>query len=87
MSAQISHMIRSTYYNEQHALQELIETIESIEYEKNIHESSCCYSEEQIVITLNGKAIAFSFQGSCISALFAFIDTIAKENGYELNYY
>ena len=85
MNYTVSHNVHSEYYNEEYALQELIDLIESVEYEKDLIEHKCCYSTEQISITLNGRTVAFSFKDKNIEALFSFIGFIAKEKGYKLN--
>jgi len=75
------------HYNEAFALETLLKAIsDALEYDMAETDANNSKPGEQITINVAGKAIAFYIGGVQIDALYNFIQSIADENGYEVDY-
>lgn len=77
---------RHALYNELDALQELFTATEELLADSVVYLEQGEDYEGDIMITVGGKTFAFYAGGVQATAVHAFIESIADENGYEVDY-
>lgn len=73
-------------YNEAEALQQLMQTINTALSDERFKQSEDDVMSDEILITIGGTQTAFYLGGPQVDGLMAFIDHIANENGYEVDF-
>jgi hypothetical protein len=77
---------RLSTYNEAEALQQLMQTINTALSDERFKQYEDDVMSDEILITIGGVQTAFYLGGPQVDGLMAFIDHIANENGYEVDF-
>lgn len=81
-----NYSTRLSTYDEANALQQLLETINEATSNERFERYEDDVMQDEIVISIAGKQTAFYLGGPQIAALHAFVDHIADENCYIVDY-
>ena len=73
-------------YKESEALQQLMQTIDTALSDERFKQSEDDVMSDEILITIGGTQTAFYLGGPQVDGLMAFIDHIANENCYEVDF-
>ena len=73
-------------YKESEALQQLVRTVNNALTNERFQQFEHDVMTDEILITVNGVQTAFYLGGPQMDGLFAFVDYIANENGYAVNF-